>query len=40
MLVISNKFSRNWQLPVKVTDYIKENFEKVEEIDIFEVYEK
>ncbi|MCI9365223.1 MAG: hypothetical protein HFJ54_00935 [Clostridia bacterium] len=40
ILVINEKFSRNWQLPVKVVEHIKETYEKVDEIDVFDIYVK
>ena len=40
ILVASDRCSKNWQLPVNAVNYVKENFMKVDEIDIFDVYEK
>ncbi len=39
LYLIRNKQIRtNWQTPLMVVDYIRENLEKIEEIEIYEVY--
>ena len=38
-LVRNPKYSYNWQLPVDIINYVRENFEKVDSISIFDVYE-
>ena len=38
-LVRNPRYSYNWQLPVNVVNYVSENFEKVDSISIFDVYE-
>jgi len=40
ILVVNDRYSKNWQLPVNAVNYVKENFKKIDEIDIFDVYEK
>ena len=39
--LLKNKgISLNWQTPTKVLDYIRNNLEKTEEFNIFEVWKK
>lgn len=40
ILIKNDKYRRNWQNPNKVTDYIKENLEKIGEIEYFDIYIK
>ena len=40
VLIRKDSLPKNWQHPYKVTDYAIENFEKIDEIDIYDVYEK
>ena len=35
-----DQYSRNWQNPEKVREYIIENIDKIGEIDTFDIYEK
>lgn len=37
-MIRNEKISTNWQTPLDVIKYIRENLEKVEEIEIYEVY--
>ena len=37
-LVIKKNLSVNWQIPINVINYVRENLELVEEISIYEVY--
>lgn len=39
ILIMKNAKNRNWQTPTKVMEYIENNMEKVDEIEIFYVYE-
>ena len=38
-LIKKDGISKNWQNPNKVTDYIKENLTKIDETELFCVYE-
>lgn len=40
ILIKNDKYRRNWQNPNKITDYIKENLEKIGEIEYFDIYVK
>ena len=40
ILIRKDGLSRNWQTPEEVRKYIKENLEKQESIEIFDVYYK
>lgn len=40
MLIKKEKYKNNWQHPGKVIDYVKENYNKIDEIEIFDVYSK
>ena len=37
-LIRNEKLKSNWQTPLNVIDYIRDNLEKIEEIEIYEVY--
>lgn len=38
-LILKDKFNKNWQTPLDIIDYVKENKTKIGEIEIFDVYE-
>ncbi len=38
-LVRNDNFSQNWQTPLKVVNYVKNNFNKIDEVSIYDVYE-
>lgn len=38
-LILKDKFNKNWQTPLNIIDYIKENKTKIDEIEIFDIYE-
>ena len=38
-LIRSDNYSTNWQNPEKITNYVKENFEKIGNIGIYDIYE-
>ena len=40
VLIKNDQYSRNWQNPEKVREYIIENIDKIGEIDTFDIYEK
>ena len=40
ILIRKDGLSLNWQSPTKVRDYIKQNLEKIGEIEIFDIYKK
>lgn len=40
ILIKQDIYKANWQLPKEVIDYVKENYEKIDEIDIFDIYVK
>ncbi len=40
VFVMSDNYSKNWQLPTNVVEYVKENFEYIDTIDVFDVYTK
>lgn len=39
-LIKKEMFAKNWQHPDSVTDYIIQNYKKIGEIDIYDIYEK
>jgi len=39
ILIKNNKYSLNWQTPIEVINYIKNNLNKIGEINIFDIYE-
>ena len=39
ILIKNNKYSKNWQTPLTVIKYIENNLTKINEINIFDVYE-
>ena len=38
-LVLKDSYSKNWQTPYNVIDYVKNNKTKIGEIEIFDIYE-
>ncbi len=40
ILLLNNEQNLNWQTPLDVIKYVKENYNKTDEIEIFDVYEK
>ncbi len=40
LLLLHDENSMNWQTPLDVIEYIKENYEKTGQIEIFDIYEK
>lgn len=38
-LILNDKYSKNWQTPINIIEYIKNNKTKVGEVEIFDVYE-
>ena len=38
-LVLKDKFKLNWQVPISIVDYVKENKEKIGEVALFDIYE-
>ena len=40
LLLLNNERNLNWQTPLDVIKYVKENYNKTDEIEIFDVYEK
>lgn len=40
LLIMKDDYKKNWQHPKALTDYIIENYDKVGEIDIFDIYQK
>ena len=40
VLVINDNQRKNWQLPTKVVEYVKDEFTKIGSIDVFDIYEK
>ena len=40
ILMLKDKYPLNWQNPNKVRNYVKENWNIVDEIEIFDVYSK
>lgn len=40
LLLLNNERNLNWQTPLDVIKYVKENYSKTGEIEIFDVYEK
>ena len=39
ILILNDKYLRNWQTPEKVITYIKNNLNKIGEIKMFDIYE-
>lgn len=39
-LIASDEYGIHWQQPIEITDYVKENYKKVDSVEIFDVYEK
>ena len=39
-LILNSNCDMNWQMPMKVINYVKENFSKSGQIGIFDIYEK
>lgn len=40
LLVLKDKYSENWQTPTGVISYVRENYKHIEEIAIWDVYQK
>ena len=40
VLIRKSEYSKNWQHPVSVTDYVEENYELFGQISIYNVYVK
>lgn len=38
-LILKDEYSKNWQTPLDVIDYVKENKTKIGEIEMFDIYE-
>lgn len=38
-LILQDKFTKNWQTPLDILEYVKENKTKIGEIEIFDIYE-
>lgn len=38
-LILKDKYSKNWQTPLSIIDYVKNNKMKIGEIEIFNIYE-
>ena len=38
-LILKDGYKRNWQTPIKIIEFVKENLNKVGEIEIFDIYE-
>ena len=38
LLILQDEYSKNWQLPTGVIQYVKEDYKKVDRIEIFDVY--
>ena len=39
ILIKNNQYKLNWQTPLEVISYIKNNFNKIGELSIFDIYE-
>ena len=39
LLIKNDTYNKNWQTPMEVINYIKNNLNKISEISIFDVYE-
>lgn len=37
---MQDNYKKNWQLPVEIIEYVKEEFNLVGSIDVFDIYEK
>ena len=40
LLLLSNEHNLNWQTPLDIIKYVKQNYNKIEKIGSFDVYEK
>ena len=38
-LILNDKYNKNWQTPLNIIDYVKENKTKIGKIEIFDIYE-
>ncbi len=38
-LILKDKFNKNWQTPLNIIDYVKNNKEKIGEIAVYDIYE-
>lgn len=38
-LILKDEYDKNWQISLKVINYVKENKTKIGQIDIFDIYE-
>ena len=38
-LILKDEFSKNWQIPLKIIDYVKNNKTKIGEIGLFDIYQ-
>ena len=39
LLIKNDRYNKNWQTPMEVINYIKNNLNKISEISIFDIYE-
>lgn len=40
ILILQDKYNRNWQTPLKVIEFVKTNLNKVGSVGVFDIYEK
>lgn len=40
VLLVGDEYKKNWQLPTKVVEYVKDEFDLIGSIDVFDVYKK
>lgn len=38
VLILNDKYKRNWQTPERVIEYIRNNWNQNEKIEIFDIY--
>ena len=40
VLILHDKYTKNWQTPLKVIEYVKADLNKIGSISVFNIYEK
>ena len=38
LLVVKDIYKTNWQTPETILDFVRNNYERVDEVDVFDVY--
>ena len=40
VLILQDRYTKNWQMPLKVIEYVKIDLNKIGSISVFDIYEK